>query len=799
MSMIFNPSVNLINRLKYPQKLMLMGAIVIFVVLALMYELSKQAFYQIHFSEKEILGVELNNPLISLMRKIQYYRTVSNRVDNNLAKEDERRFARLAVDQEIIAISELFNQVSPKINLVDRWNQVKNEWESIKLSKENIGSYGRNTDLMPNLQSLISSVCDNSNLTLDPQMDTYYLIDAYCNILPQFIENVKNIQDLGTTSLNTKSISAIDLDYLHVTTSITTRYFFPSINEDIGKAIERNPSLSSRFSSLSKLFNQNTNLAFQTLNSTVLNENFDFSIDKFNLQFSNVTLNADQLSSIISTTIVELLQHRIKGMKEIFYLNLAVVTLGLLIFIYLFIGVYLSIIQSVRQLVSGSEEIAKGNLKAKVSLNTKDELSHVADSFNKMRVTLRGIVDELHKVVTAVARGNLNQHVNLSDKEGFGKELSININTMIDVFNDMVKDMITVLGYLSKGNLTIRVTREYHGIFADLKKYVNSTVDDLENLILNIKKSTETIRGAAEEISIGNFDLEKRTEQQAASLEVTSMSMSKLTETIKENSENAKEAHGFVQATSNVVEESGRIVNQMVEMMTAINESARQINEITNVIDNIAFQTNILALNAAVEAARAGEQGRGFSVVASEIRNLAQRSSLSAQGIKTLISSSVEQVSQGKKLADESGKTMKQVIESIQSVTRIMSEIASASVQQTEGIQQINSAIEQMDHVTQQNSNLVEEAARSSESLKNQTEQMNELVNVFKISEEVISKEKIAGVKNLNHIHQKIKSEMKADIDNENPAKNKDTENKDNTGNKDNIENKDKTDGWTEF
>lgn len=769
MNVIFNPSVNLINRLRYPQKLLLLAAIVVFVVLALMYEVTTQASFQINFSKKEILGIEINKPLIELMRRVQDYRTIKNRFINNLAKEEELRNARLSVDQEMVAMSELFKKVSSNIDLIERWNQIKNEWDVMKLSNENVLSYGRDTDLLPNLQKLITSVCDHSNLTLDPEVDNYYLITAYCVNLPQFIEGVKNIQDLGTTSLYTKNISQPDLDYLYIIYSVTHRFILPSINESLEKATTENPLLARRFASISKIFNQDTTQAFQTLNNTILLEKFDYSIDSFNKQFTDIAISTDQLFSLISTTIIELLNNRITHLKNAFYINLAVVILGLLIFIYLFIGVYFSVLQSVRTLVLGSEEIAKGNLKAKVKLNTKDELSQVADSFNKMRVTLRSIVYELHQVVTAVARGNLNQHVDLKDKEGFSKDLSKNINRVINVFNDVIKDMITVLDFLAKGNLTIRVTREYHGVFADLKKYVNNTVDDLENLILNIKHSTETIRSAAEEISIGNFDLEKRTERQAASLEETSISMSKLTEIVKENSENAKEAHNFVQKTSNVVLESGKTVNKMVEMMATINESARQINEITNVIDSIAFQTNILALNAAVEAARAGEQGRGFSVVATEIRNLAQRSSLSAQGIKTLITATVEQVSQGKVLADETGNTMKQVVESIQSITNIMSEIAKASIEQTNGIQQINLAIGQMDQVTQQNSALVEEAARSSEALKKQAEQMNELVNVFKISDEVVSN----PIKQMRH---KILSELKTDIKSDNKLKkNEDT------------------------
>jgi methyl-accepting chemotaxis protein len=151
------------------------------------------------------------------------------------------------------------------------------------------------------------------------------------------------------------------------------------------------------------------------------------------------------------------------------------------------------------------------------------------------------------------------------------------------------------------------------------------------------------------------------------------------------------------------------------------------------VIDGIAFQTNILALNAAVEAARAGEQGRGFAVVASEVRSLAQRSAQAAKEIKGLIGASVDRVEAGSRLVADAGKTMSEIVGSVQRVSDIIGEITAASSEQSDGIGSVNAAVTQLDQMTQQNSALVEESAAAAESLKDQAVRLSQAVGAFRL------------------------------------------------------------------
>ncbi|MDD2712796.1 MAG: methyl-accepting chemotaxis protein [Simplicispira sp.] len=258
--------------------------------------------------------------------------------------------------------------------------------------------------------------------------------------------------------------------------------------------------------------------------------------------------------------------------------------------------------------------------------------------------------------------------------------------------------------------------------------------DSLVTVVQGVRTSADSVASSAAEIDHGNQNLAGRTESQASALQQTAASMDQLGATVKQNADNARQANQLAQSASSVAIKGGEVVAQVVDTMKGINDSSKKISDIIQVIDGIAFQTNILALNAAVEAARAGEQGRGFAVVASEVRSLAGRSAEAAKEIKTLINDSVTRVEEGSALVDRAGITMTEVVSSIRGVTDIMGEISAASSQQSAGVSQVGEAVTQMDHATQQNAALVEEMTSAASSLKGQAQDLVQAVAVFKLS-----------------------------------------------------------------
>jgi len=340
---------------------------------------------------------------------------------------------------------------------------------------------------------------------------------------------------------------------------------------------------------------------------------------------------------------------------------------------------------------------------------------------------------EVATIVEGAVMGDFTKRIDMQGKESFFKQLALGINELMETSDRGLQEVVRMLAALARGDLTDRITNEYHGTFGQLKDDANSTSDRLKEIIGQIKDATDTITTASNEIASGNTDLSQRTEEQASSLEETAASMEELTSTVKQNAENAKQANQLANTASAVAQKGGAVVQEVVGTMSSINESSRKIVDIISVIDGIAFQTNILALNAAVEAARAGEQGRGFAVVAAEVRNLAQRSAGAAKEIKTLIGDSVNKVDAGSKLVNDAGKTMEEIVSAVKHVTDIMAEISAASTEQSQGIGQVSQAITQMDEVTQQNAALVEEAAAAAESLEEEAQNLSRSVSIFKV------------------------------------------------------------------
>ena len=246
-----------------------------------------------------------------------------------------------------------------------------------------------------------------------------------------------------------------------------------------------------------------------------------------------------------------------------------------------------------------------------------------------------------------------------------------------------------------------------------------------------VSTAVSSINTGLQEISAASDDLSRRTEQQAANLEQTVAALEETSVSVRKSSEGATHTRSVVNAAREGAEKSDIVVRSAVDAMIAIESSSKQIGRIIGVIDDIAFQTNLLALNAGVEAARAGEAGRGFAVVASEVRALAQRSATAAKEIKTVISTSATQVTNGVKLVTSTGDSLAAIIKQVSEISGIIGDMAAGAKEQATTLQELNTAANQMDQITQQNAAMAEQATAAVHSLRVEADRLSDLMAQF--------------------------------------------------------------------
>ncbi|MEC8325357.1 MAG: methyl-accepting chemotaxis protein [Pseudomonadota bacterium] len=388
----------------------------------------------------------------------------------------------------------------------------------------------------------------------------------------------------------------------------------------------------------------------------------------------------------------------------------------------------------ISELNSVANALANGNLHIYVNGNYSGEFNTLKMNINKSLEQLSQVIEvEVQDVISALQLGNLDKRIDSANKQGCFLQLSDGVNEIIVVVSRVLNDLDHLFESLVAGDLRASVTTHYDGQFKRLKDNANTSVGKLNSLLSNLLNLAQSVSNSVHEIAHANEDLRRRTESQASAVEQTSVSVQRVHESAKVAQSNLLDTEQLMLTMQTSAQNGQVIALEAKETMQQVSASSDRIKNIIGVIDEIAFQTNLLALNAAVEAARAGEHGRGFSVVASEVRSLAQRSAQSANEIKSLITSSVEQVSHGNLHVDQSSEALVGIAHSITNANEKMEEIAEANKRQTASFNEINIAVTNIEESTQQNAAMVEQIASSAAALNEETKRMVDEVNFFKV------------------------------------------------------------------
>lgn len=299
--------------------------------------------------------------------------------------------------------------------------------------------------------------------------------------------------------------------------------------------------------------------------------------------------------------------------------------------------------------------------------------------------------------------------------------------------HEPLKELLRFANRLAAGDLTGQLRACQAGLSGRLACALNQLSVNLMAIVGDTRAGVDRLRHTSQDLAGGNRDLAERTESQASSLEQTSASMAEITETVRHSADTARDVADVARQAADVTARSTEAVREVTVTVEAIADASRRIREITQVIDGIALQTNLLALNAAVEAARAGEQGRGFGVVAGEVRQLAQRTSVAAREIKDLIEDAGLKVEAGSEQTRRACGTMEEAQAAVQRMSELVAGISAGASEQLNGISQINEAISHMDQLTQKNAALVDELSSASETVTVQAQAVTEAVAVFRL------------------------------------------------------------------
>ena len=634
-----SPGVRLFRSISFPAKAAWISVMFVIPLAAMVWFLWSAASEQIEFARSERQGLTYVTPVLDFISAAQNLRRAATAKAADLPDAQSKVNAAFS---KVEAAEKEFGAAFLTSKRFDALDKAFRPLAQTSVMGSEDETFAAHTALIDAALGLVDSIADGSQLTLDPELDTFHLMNFSVAVGPQYSEYLARLGGLGYATLLAKDTKEMPLQRAQVLNKSRALmdYLDAMAEKSYGIGIEAFPEVAKN---LDMAGNDKLREAFlDALDKQILGGQPGGDAAAFLTLANEAVAKESLLERQVMTRLDSQLQARMNRLTRAFYVELGMSVFFVLLALYLMLAFYKVMMGGLKEVSGHLTEITKGNLTTAPRPWGTDEAAQLMITMGEMQTSLRRI-----------ARAVLD----------------------------------------SAGNVQV----------------------------------------SSEEIATASQDLSRRTEASAASLQETASAMEETSSTIRNTSETVANASGIVQGNAASAARGGAVIGQVVNTMDGIRASSTQIGEIIGVIDGIAFQTNILALNAAVEAARAGEQGRGFAVVASEVRALAGRSAAAAKEIKTLISTSIEQVEAGNRVVAEAGTTIQDIVQNAGKINAMMHEIGVATREQSTGVAQVSLAVTELDQGTQQNAALVEQTAAAAAGLAESAQQLANEVSFFKL------------------------------------------------------------------
>ncbi len=337
---------------------------------------------------------------------------------------------------------------------------------------------------------------------------------------------------------------------------------------------------------------------------------------------------------------------------------------------------------------------------------------------------------EIENLAMALAEGRLDYKITYVSGNEIGRLAEL-LKKSTASLAKYINEIDAAMKQLSDGNLIINTGGQFKGDFWKIGASIETSADMLAKTMESINQLSFEVSSCSNKILLSSTDISNGADEQSISVETAYAAIKNISSYISTNTESTYDAENRLLGIDNEIACCSRKMNEMVDAMSEISAKSKEIEKIIKIIDNITLQTNILALNAAVEAAHAGSSGKGLSVIADEVRSLAETSSESAKNISVLIEDSINAVFKGKEIADETSLSLSRVGSDTNDVYKKVKEISSISGEQLVAIENIKSVIGHISNVVSINSSASKQLSADSHEMSSGAQELHNMVSKF--------------------------------------------------------------------